>query len=88
MAQSTITVRLDEHDKNAFDHFCSEIGLNTSATITLFIKTVLRENRIPFEITLKPEQSREAVMATDQLLALSEQLMHQNHLAYKELAKK
>ncbi|MDC7290030.1 type II toxin-antitoxin system RelB/DinJ family antitoxin [Blautia schinkii] len=27
------------------------VGLNTSTAINLFVKTVLRENRIPFEIT-------------------------------------
>lgn len=51
MAQATITVRVDEHDKAEFDTFCSNVGLNTSTAINLFVKAVLRENRIPFEIT-------------------------------------
>ena len=50
MAQSTITARVDEHDKIKFDTFCSNVGLNTSTAINLFVKAVLRENRIPFEI--------------------------------------
>lgn len=50
MAQSTITARVDEKDKANFDIFCSNVGLNTSAAINLFVKAVLRENRIPFEI--------------------------------------
>ncbi|MDE7046596.1 MAG: type II toxin-antitoxin system RelB/DinJ family antitoxin, partial [Lachnospiraceae bacterium] len=29
---------------------CSNVGLNTSTAINLFVKAVLRENRIPFEI--------------------------------------
>lgn len=50
MAQSTITARVDEKDKARFDSFCSNVGLNTSTAINLFVKAVLRENRIPFEI--------------------------------------
>lgn len=51
MAQATISARIDEKDKMAFDNFCSEVGLNTSAAINLFVKAVLREKRIPFEIS-------------------------------------
>lgn len=51
MAQSTITVRVDERDKIDFDAFYSNVGLNTSVAINLFVKAVLRENRIPFTIT-------------------------------------
>ena len=50
MALSTITARVDEHDKNAFDLFCSSVGLTSSAAINIYVKTVLREKRIPFEI--------------------------------------
>ena len=50
MAQSTITARVDSGDKVRFDTFCSTVGLNTSTAINLFVKAVLRENRIPFPI--------------------------------------
>lgn len=51
MAQSTITARVDKKDKASFDAFCSNVGLNASTAINLFVKAVLRENRILFEIT-------------------------------------
>ena len=51
MALATLTARVDEKDKASFDTFCSNVGLNTSTAINLFVKAVLRENRIPFEIT-------------------------------------
>ena len=51
MAQSTITARVDERDKIAFDNFCGNVGLNTSTAINLFVKAVIREGRIPFEIS-------------------------------------
>ena len=50
MAQATITARVDARDKASFDEFCTNVGLNTSTAINLFVKAVLRENRIPFEI--------------------------------------
>lgn len=55
MAQSTLTARVDSQDKIAFDAFCSNVGLNTSTAINLFVKAVLRENRIPFEIAQNPD---------------------------------
>ena len=51
MAQTTITARVDSSDKSKFDSFCSNVGINTSTAINMFVKAVLRENRIPFEIT-------------------------------------
>lgn len=50
MALSTLTARVDENDKVDFDTFCSSVGLTSSAAINIYVKTVLRERRIPFEI--------------------------------------
>ena len=55
MSQATITARVDESDKAAFDAFCSNVWLNTSTAINLFVKAVLRERRIPFEISQAPD---------------------------------
>ena len=55
MALATITARVDEKDKASFDAFCSNVGINTSTAINMFVKAVLRENRIPFEITQSPD---------------------------------
>lgn len=50
MSQSTISARIDSSDKTLFDTFCASVGLNTSSAINLFVKAVIRERRIPFEI--------------------------------------
>lgn len=55
MAQATLTARVDARDKVDFDAFCSNVGINTSTAINMFVKAVLRENRIPFEITQSPD---------------------------------
>lgn len=50
MAQATITARIDENDKSMFDSFCNAVGINTSTAINMFVKAVIRERKIPFEI--------------------------------------
>lgn len=55
MPFSIIVARIDADDKLNFNAFCSAVGLNPSIAINLFVKTVLRENRIPFNISGKSE---------------------------------
>ncbi len=54
MDYSTISVRIDKKNKQAFDKFCDDVGMTTSTAISVFIKTVLREKRIPFDISNDP----------------------------------
>ena len=49
---ATITARVDQTDKENFIAFCTNAGLNASIAINMFVKAVLRENHIPFEITI------------------------------------
>lgn len=55
MAQTTLSLRIDEKVKKQFDEFCTEVGMNPSVAVNLFIKTVVREHRIPFEIAVKKD---------------------------------
>lgn len=55
MAQTTLSVRMDENVKKQFDSFCSEVGMNASVAVNLFAKAVLRERKIPFEIALNDD---------------------------------
>ena len=55
MALSTLTARVSAKDKAAFDVFCNSVGLNTSTAINIFVKKVLDEQRIPFEICAPPK---------------------------------
>lgn len=59
MAQTTINVRMDEELKKQFENFCNETGLNISTAINIYIKTVVRENQIPFKIVGDPFYSEE-----------------------------
>ena len=67
MSFSTIVARVDNDDKRNFNDFCDSVGLNASVAINLFIKTVLRENRIPFNISGKSEMQNEQKFAIDSI---------------------
>jgi len=51
MAQATLSIRMDEDIKKRFDAFCADAGMNATVAVNMFARAVLRENRIPFEIT-------------------------------------
>ena len=53
MALTTLTSRVEEQDKAAFDDFCSSVGLTASAAINMYVKVVVRDRKIPFEIKSK-----------------------------------
>ncbi|MBQ7220283.1 MAG: type II toxin-antitoxin system RelB/DinJ family antitoxin [Synergistaceae bacterium] len=50
MTTAKITARIDETDSRNFTAFCESVGLSVSSAINIFIKAVLREKRIPFQI--------------------------------------
>ena len=49
---ATLTINIDEKTAENFYTFCEELGLDMSTAINLFIRTCLREKRIPFELSL------------------------------------
>lgn len=52
---TSMTIRVDEQLKKNFDLLCDEFGLSNSAALNIFMKTVVRERRIPFEIKADSE---------------------------------
>lgn len=58
MSQAMISVRVDQSLKNNFDELCEDFGLSTTAAINMFIKAVVRERRIPFEIRSESEAQK------------------------------
>ena len=56
MAQATFSIRMDAELKKQLDKLCEDIGMSTSTIFTIFAKKVVRERRIPFEITSPDEE--------------------------------
>ncbi len=51
---ATISIRTSDETKTSFESFCESLGITVSAAINMFMKTSLRENRIPFELRADP----------------------------------
>ena len=52
MAQTNLTIRIDENIKQEAELLFNKIGLNMSSAINIFFRQAIREQCIPFE--LKP----------------------------------
>jgi len=56
MAQTTISIRIDDQLKKQAEWYCNEFGMSFSTAVTVFAKTLVRERRIPFEIRADEDQ--------------------------------
>ena len=59
MAQ--ISLRVDDKTKRDAEKTLNDIGLSMSTAINIFLKTVAREKRIPFELSADPFYSAENI---------------------------
>ena len=57
MAQ--ISLRVDDDIKRSAERTLNDIGLSMSTAINIFLKAVVRENRIPFALSADPFYSNE-----------------------------
>ena len=61
-----MNIRIDSDLKKNMEAIFSELGLTTSAAFTIFAKAVVRNEGIPFELTLRPNV--ETLQAMDDAL--------------------
>lgn len=63
---ANMTISLDNRTKERFTHFCDDVGLSASSVITVYINTVIRENRIPFIIEGSHIPNAETIAAMEE----------------------
>ena len=70
MAQATFSVRMEDSLKKQFDMLCADFGMNASTAINVFARAVVRERRIPFEISspIKSEITHDGALQAFQRL--------------------
>ena len=89
MAQTTISIRMDNQLKSQFEEFCSAVGMSMTTAFNIFAKTAVREQKIPFEISAKaavaPTTSQ--VAENDVAMNLAAKLIEENRPALEVLAK-
>ena len=72
MGQSILSVRMDSGTKEAFASFCEEVGMSVSTAINLFARQMVREQRIPFSISVERTGSSGKASVTERILSISE----------------
>ena len=65
---SHIQLRIDPEEKDKAQQVLSAMGLSLSGAIKLFLREVVKQKRLPFEVTadetqLKPKRMKKPVMA-------------------------
>lgn len=54
MGQTVTTIRIDSELKAEFDRLCDEFGMSVNTAFNIYVKTVVRQRRIPFQIEADP----------------------------------
>lgn len=54
-----INLRVEEDVKATAEQVCSDLGMSMSTAITIFLKKMGRERRIPFEVSVDPFYSEQ-----------------------------
>ena len=69
MAQTAFTVRMDSDTKKRFDELCKDFGMSANTAFNVFARTVVKQQRIPFEVESERErQKREGARKLGQAL--------------------
>lgn len=63
MSQTLVNIRIDEDLKRNMEEICKELGITISAAFNIFAKKVVREKRIPFEVSIDPFYSIDNINA-------------------------
>lgn len=61
MSMSTITFRVNDDLKKQAEEIFENIGINTTTAFIVFMKSVIREGKIPFELKMDPFYRKENV---------------------------
>ena len=84
MASVNVTIRMDEEDKVKAEKLFSEYGLTLNDAFNLFIKQVIQEQKIPFQIKKNTEIEYVDYELFDKTVKES---MEKHRKVYEELAK-
>jgi DNA-damage-inducible protein J len=70
MTTKNVTARMDEKLKEASEKLFEALGLNMTTAITAFVNQTVREQRIPFEISLNTPSANtiQAILESERML--------------------
>jgi DNA-damage-inducible protein J len=85
MAQTNISIRVDEDVKKDVEALFAKLGLTLSAATNVFYRQAVRTQSIPFPVTAV-ETIKSTHVSNSELFEISKNLMVQNKEAYEVLA--
>lgn len=74
MSKVNLTISVDDKDKDVFSDLVSELGMNVSVAINMFIKQSIRHNALPLSLSIENS-------------SIEDKIMNKYDEAFKELAK-
>ena len=77
MSNTTISIRVNEEVKKEADQLFENLGLNLSSAVNIFLRQAIREQGIPFQVTLNEGR----------IYQEAEDFIDDHMVAFKELAK-
>jgi len=70
MAETTnLSIRIDRDLKDEADKVFNALGMNLTTAITVFVRQAVRQKKIPFEITLYPDNDNKSSIMREALAA-------------------
>ena len=66
MAQTLVNFRIDETTKKQMEQICNELGITMSTAFNIFAKKMIREKRIPFDVSIDPFYSENNMKAINE----------------------
>jgi DNA-damage-inducible protein J len=79
-----ITIRTEAEIKQQSEQVLHELGLTMTTAVNAFLRTIARQKRIPFELTLAEAEADPFFSETNQArLALSRKQLADGNLIYK-----
>ncbi len=61
-----LNFKLEKIDKEKFENVCKELGVSTNTAYIILINKMIRENRLPFDVSLPIDYKRRFVIINNE----------------------
>lgn len=69
MAQTLVNFRIDEENKKEMEQICNELGITMTTAFNMFMKKMIREKRIPFDVSIDPFYSESNIKYLEKVIS-------------------
>ncbi len=81
MTTTNLNIRTNKEIKDKADSICSELGMNMTTAVNMFLRAMVRENGIPFELKLDmPNEITIAAIEEGSKIALDPNVQGYNNI--------